>query len=221
MLSNRPVSNILLPLSLLPLSLLAAGASAAGAGCAQDEENNSTVDAAIVDSQPVDSNSHPVVVMETTMGNLVIQLEAELMPQTTANFLQYVDSGFYDGTLIHRVIDDWVIQGGGFSSGLVAKTANAPIALETNKLVTHVNGAISMARTNDPNSATSQWFIVDWPKTGTPPQPSQLDGNYAAFGVLIEGFDVLEAITKVATGKSDVHSDVPQTEIVVQSAHRR
>ena len=163
----------------------------------------------------------PVVVMETTLGDLVVQLDPVNMPITTANFLAYVDSGFYDGTLIHRVVDDWVIQGGGYAPGLVPLTPMAPIPLETSPLVSHVHGAISMARTMDPNSATSQWFIVDWPATGTPPQPMQLDGQYAAFGVLIEGFDVLEMITQVMTGTSGGLMDVPVTEIVVTAAYRR
>lgn len=163
----------------------------------------------------------PVVVLETTLGNLVVELDPLNMPNTTANFLEYVDSGWYDGTLIHRVVDDWVIQGGGYTAGLAPKTPNAAIPLETSPLVSHVHGAISMARTSDPNSATSQWFIVDWPTTGAPPQPAQLDGSYAAFGVLIEGFDVLEAITQVAVMASPPLDDVPTVEIVITSAHRR
>ncbi|HTM22494.1 MAG TPA: peptidylprolyl isomerase [Kofleriaceae bacterium] len=162
-----------------------------------------------------------VVVLATTMGDLVVQLYPDQMPVTTANFLRYVDDGWYDGTLVHRVIDDWVIQGGGYTTGLQAKTPYAPIPLETSAAVSHVDGAISMARTADPDSATSQWFIVDWPETGTPPQPEQLDGQYAAFGVLIEGFDVLAAITQVATTTSGSLDDVPVTEIAVTSAARR
>lgn len=163
----------------------------------------------------------PIVVLSTTLGDLVLQLEPGEMPITTANFLSYVDAGWYDGTLVHRVEDDWVIQGGGYTSGLAPKTPNAPIDLETSSNVTHVHGAISMARTSDPNSATTQWFIVDWPETGTPPQPGQLDGDYAAFGVLIEGFDVLAAMTQVPTSTVDTLQSVPDTEIVVSSAARR
>lgn len=163
----------------------------------------------------------PVVVVSTSLGDLVVRLAHDEMPITTANFLSYVDEGWYDGTLIHRVEDDWVIQGGGYTSGLTAKTRRAPISLETSAQVSHVHGAISMARTSDPNSATTQWFIVDWPEDGTPPQPGQLDGEYAAFGVLIEGFDVLAAITQVSTGTVDTLQNVPDTEIVVTSAARR
>jgi cyclophilin family peptidyl-prolyl cis-trans isomerase len=170
---------------------------------------------------PDGSAAETVVVVETSMGDLVVELYPDEMPVTTTNFLSYVDEGWYDGTLIHRVVDDWVIQGGGYTAGLAAKTPHAPIALETSAQVSHVHGAISMARTSDPDSATSQWFIVDWPDSGTPPQPAQLDGQYAAFGVLIEGFDVLAAITQVATTTSGALDDVPVTEISINSAHRR
>lgn len=167
------------------------------------------------------AGGNPVVVLETSMGDLVVELYPDDMPVTTANFLSYVDEGWYDGTLVHRVVDDWVIQGGGYTGGLTPKTPHAPIALETSPNVSHVHGAISMARTSEPDSATSQWFIVDWPQAGTPPQPAQLDGQYAAFGLLIEGLDVLAAITQVATTSSSGLDDVPVTEITVTSAHRR
>jgi cyclophilin family peptidyl-prolyl cis-trans isomerase len=165
--------------------------------------------------------SGPEVVLETTMGSLVVRLAESEMPTTTANFLAYVDSDFYDATLIHRVVQDWVIQGGGYSSGLVSKTPNAPIPLETSSNVKHVHGAISMAHSSDPDSATSQWFIVDWPDSADSRQPSELDGQYAAFGVLIEGFDVLEAISQVETQSTGGLDDVPVTEILVSSARRR
>jgi len=175
------------------------------AACADSNADDDDVSADANPSAPdAPAGARTEVVLETTLGTMVVRLEDQEMPITTANFLTYVDSGFYDDTLIHRVVDDWVIQGGGFSSGLVPKSTNPAIPLETSPNVSHVHGAISMARTSDPNSATSQWFIVDWPTSGTPPQPAQLDGQYAAFGGLIEGLD-----------------DVPLTEIVVTSAHRR
>ena len=174
------------------LAMLIAATACADNGADDDD------DVVTADANPSASDGSalagPEVVLETTLGTMVVRLDQNEMPITTANFLTYVDSGFYDDTLVHRVVDDWVI---------------------------HVHGAISMARTSDPDSATSQWFIVDWPASGTPPQPAQLDGQYAAFGVLIEGFDVLEAITQVATGSSGGFDDVPTTEIVVTSARRR
>jgi cyclophilin family peptidyl-prolyl cis-trans isomerase len=194
----------------LALLLLAACGSGGGA----------SPDASAGQADADDGN--PVVVMATSMGDLVVELYPDQMPITTANFLRYIDDAWYDGTLIHRVVDDWVIQGGGYTSGLVPKTPYAPIALETSAQVSHVHGALSMARNPDvPDSATSQWFIVDWPDSGTPPQPAQLDGQFAAFGLLIEGFDVLAAITQVATTTSGALQDVPVTEIAVTSARRR
>lgn len=174
-------------------------------------------DAATVDAT---GEARPVVVLSTSKGDLVVRLEPGEMPITTANFLSYVDSGWYDGTLVHRVVADWVIQGGGFKTGLVPKATMPAIQLETSPNVPHVHGAISMARSNNPNSATSQWFIVDWPQGGDGPQ-RQLDGDYAAFGNLIEGFDVLAAISAVPTHTAGGLEDVPVTEVVVTHAARR
>lgn len=162
----------------------------------------------------------PVVVLTTRFGDLVVQLEPVEMPRTTANFLAYVDAGWYDGTLIHRVVADWVIQGGGYTTGLAPKTPMAAIGLETSANVPHIHGAISMARTSDPNSATSQWFIVDWPHPTSGPQ-RDLDGQYAAFGNVIEGLDVLAAITRESVHTVGNLQNVPLSEIVVTSAHRR
>ncbi len=204
-------------LSLLATLLLTFAAPGCGGGSGSDDDGDA--DAA---TGTDGAAGNPVVVLETTMGNLVVELYPDQMPITTANFLGYVDSGFYDGTLVHRVMDDWVIQGGGYTTGLTPKTPGDPIPLETSDQVSHVHGAISMARLpDDPDSATSQWFICDWPDTGTPPQPAQLDGNFAAFGVMIDGFDVLAAITQVATSSQGGLDDVPDTEIVVTSAHRQ
>lgn len=196
-----------------PSSLLAAALGVvACAACAGDVP-------AKPDARP-DVGPKPEVVLSTTLGELVVRLEPVEMPITTENFLAYVDAGFYDGTLIHRVVPGWVIQGGGYTAGLAPKPAMAPIPLETSDRVTHVHGAISMARTSDPDSATSQWFIVD-ARGAEPPPQRQLDGQYAAFGVLIEGDDVLAAITAVTTGSAGELDDVPVTEITVTAATRR
>lgn len=166
------------------------------------------------------STPKPIVVLTTRLGDLVVQLEPVEMPNTTSNFLSYVDGGWYDGTLIHRVDADWVIQGGGFTTGLMAKTPMAAIGLETSPRVPHVHGAISMARTMARDSATSQWFIVHWPHASDGPQ-RQLDGDYAAFGNLIEGQGVLEAIAQAPTRTVGSLMNVPVTEIAVTSARRR
>ncbi len=165
------------------------------------------------DARP-DDGPKPEVVLATSLGDMVVQLEPVEMPITTDNFLAYVDAGWYDGTLIHRVVPDFVIQGGGYTTGLAVKPGDPPIPLETSDRVLHVRGAISMARTNDPDSANSQWFIVQSPA-------SFLDGEYAAFGIVIEGLDVLDEISAVTTGSVGELDDVPITEITVTSATRR
>ncbi|GMV16286.1 MAG: peptidylprolyl isomerase [Myxococcales bacterium] len=158
----------------------------------------------------------PVIEMDTSLGKMVFELEPTDMPVTTANFLSYVDSGFYDGTIIHRVLPDFVIQGGGYATGLVAKTANPPIKLETSPAVQHDYGVISMARTSDPDSADSQFFVVN-AKAGS----HSLDGSYAAFGRMLEGGAVLDAISGVPTQSQSGLEDVPVTEIVVKSVTRK
>lgn len=152
----------------------------------------------------------PRVLLATTLGDMVLELDAVNAPVTTANFLSYVEEGFYDGTIFHRVLDGFVIQGGGFTADLQQKPTKPPIALEVGAL-THVNGAISMARTNDPNSATSQFFICDGPQ-------APLDGQYAVFGIVVEGFDVLATISGVPTGGKNGFTDVPVEDVIVTEA---
>lgn len=138
---------------------------------------------------------------------MVVQLDAVNAPITVANFISYVEAQFYDDTIFHRVIDGFVAQGGGFTTGLQMKPTMSPIPLEIGPGLVHVDGAIGMARTNDPNSATSQFYLCDGP------QPN-LDGAYAVFGVLVEGFDVLAAISAVPTDGSDM----PLTQVVLNAA---
>lgn len=150
--------------------------------------------------------------MHTSAGTLRIELDDERAPLSAANFADYVRKGHYDGTIFHRVIDGFVIQGGGFTAGLSPKNPTyAPIQLEISNLK-HVDGAISMARTMDPNSATSQFYICDGPQAG-------LDGNYAVFGALIDGFDVLASISAVQTTTNGQYMDVPVQDIVVNDAY--
>jgi peptidyl-prolyl cis-trans isomerase A (cyclophilin A) len=162
------------------------------------------------------ASAGPQVEIDTSMGKMVIELDPTNMPTTTANFLAYVDAGFYTGTIFHRVIPDFVIQGGGFTSGLTPATPNAPIALETSPQVLHDYGVISMARTSAPNSATSQFFLVN-AKAGS----HSLDGQYAAFGRMLEGQAVLDAISEVPTQTSGSFDDVPVTEVVINGMQRK
>ncbi|NUP97686.1 MAG: peptidylprolyl isomerase [Planctomycetaceae bacterium] len=159
---------------------------------------------------------NPVIEMDTSLGKMVFELDPKNMPGTTANFLAYVDAGFYTNTIIHRVVPDFVIQGGGYSSGLVAKSANPPIKLEISPAVLHDYGALSMARTSDPDSADTQFFVVN-AKAGA----HNLDGNYAAFGKMLEGSAVLDAISGVTTQTQSGLANVPVTEVVVKSVVRK
>lgn len=158
----------------------------------------------------------PIVDIVTSMGTMSFELDPTHEPITTANFLSYVNDGFYADTIFHRVIPDFVIQGGGFTSGLNAKSVKAPIKLETSPDVLHDYGAISMARTSNPDSATSQFFVVN-NQSGA----HSLDGQYAAFGHLISGSDVLDAISQVATHSVGNFDDVPVTDVTIVSAKER
>ena len=158
-----------------------------------------------------------VVTFETTMGPIVIELFEEDAPITTKNFLDYANSGFYDGTLFHRVIPGFVIQGGGLEPGMQDKSGNPPIENEANNGQKNLKWSLSMARTNDPNSATSQFFInlennSNLDHTSETPQ----GWGYAVFGTVIDGFETVEAIASVSTGSSGHHQDVPLEDITVQ-----
>ncbi len=161
----------------------------------------------------------PKVRMKTNLGTIVIQLNAEKAPITTANFLSYVNKKHYDGTVFHRVIKDFMIQGGGFAlSGgrLTEKATGSGITNESTNGLKNERGSISMARTSDPNSATAQFFIntVDNANLNYPSM-----GGYAVFGKVIEGMDVVDKIRAVETGPSGMfRSDVPQTPVVIESA---
>ena len=159
-----------------------------------------------------------VVTFETTLGPIVIELFEEDAPITTKNFLDYANSGFYNGTLFHRVIPGFVIQGGGLEPGMQDKSGNPPIENEANNGQKNLKWSLSMARTNDPNSATSQFFInlennPNLDHTSETPQ----GWGYAVFGTVIDGFETVEAIASVSTGSAGNHQeDVPLEDITVQ-----
>jgi len=149
------------------------------------------------------------VLMETSKGNITLGLYGKEMPITTANFLKYVESGFYTKLLFHRVIEDFMIQGGGMIAGLFTKKEPfAPIKLEISPNIKHEQYVLSTARTNDPNSATSQFFIC----TG---KHTSLDGQYAAFGIVVEGKEVVDAIAAVETHSVRHYDDVPVENVVI------
>ena len=157
-----------------------------------------------------------VITFNTTLGPIVIELFEEEAPVTAKNFLDYAENGFFNGTLFHRVIPGFVIQGGGMEAGMQEKKGNPPIQNEANNGVKNLKWSLSMARTNDPHSASSQFFInlennVSLDHTE---QTSQGWG-YAVFGEVVDGFETVEAIAAVQTGGVSFHQDVPLEEISV------
>jgi cyclophilin family peptidyl-prolyl cis-trans isomerase len=153
-----------------------------------------------------------MVKLETTKGIIVIEVNETAAPVTAANFLQYVNDGFYDGTIFHRVIPNFMIQGGGFTPDMKQKTTRPAIVNESKNGLKNKRGAIAMARLNDPNSATAQFFInhVD---------NAYLDkSGYAVFGQVVEGMDVVDAIAKVETGIKDMYEKVPIEPVIIKSA---
>ncbi len=161
----------------------------------------------------------PRVKLETTLGDIVIELDQDKAPHTVENFLTYVKEGFYDGTLFHRVIKDFMIQGGGFDTDFHQKSTHAPISNEANNGLSNVRGTIAMARTSEPHSATAQFFIntVDNPFLNFRGE-NDSDWGYAVFGHVIEGMDVVDKIREVATGNHHGHADVPVEPVVINKA---
>ncbi len=161
----------------------------------------------------------PRIALETSMGRIIVELDPENAPVTVANFLSYVDSAFYDGTVFHRVIPGFMVQGGGFDPELTKKPTQAPIENEAKNGLVNARGTLAMARTSDPNSATAQFFInlVDNDRLDYP----SFDGwGYAVFGRVVEGMEVVDAIAAVPTGQSGPMSDVPKEAVVITSAER-
>ena len=157
-----------------------------------------------------------VITFETTLGPIVIELFEEEAPITSKNFLEYAESGFFNGTLFHRVIPGFVIQGGGMESGMIDKRGKDPIQNEANNGVKNLKWTLSMARTNEPHSASSQFFINLVNNSSLDHTEETIQGwGYAVFGEVVEGFETVEAIAAVATGNSGVHQDVPLEEISI------
>jgi len=158
-----------------------------------------------------------MVKLETSMGNIVIELNEQAAPVTVKNFLGYVEEGFYDGTIFHRVMPGFMIQGGGFTAEMVEKQTRASIINEADNGLKNERGTIAMARTNDPDSATCQFFI-NHRDNGPLNYVENIELGYAVFGKVIEGMDVVDAIASVVTTTRMGYNDVPVKPIVIQSA---
>ncbi len=159
----------------------------------------------------------PTVVLVTNHGTIYLSIEVERAPITAANFLNYVNSGFYNGTIFHRVIADFMVQGGGLLSDLAPQETNAPIANESHNGLSNVRGAIAMARTQDPHSATSQFFINLRDNSHLNKRGEQ--HGYTVFGHVTKGMDVVNAIAKQATEFKSGIADVPKETITIQRAY--
>jgi peptidyl-prolyl cis-trans isomerase A (cyclophilin A) len=160
---------------------------------------------------------HPVVVLDTSFGPISIELDAERAPISAENFLKYVDSGFYDNLIFHRVIPKFMIQGGGMDADMKEKDdgKRAPIRNESGNGLSNKRGSIAMARTQDPNSATCQFYI-------NLKDNDFLDTNrYAVFGKVVDGLDVVDKIAAVDTGSRGIHRDVPIKPVMIKSAKRK
>ncbi len=165
------------------------------------------------------SDTQTKVKMTTSLGTIVIQLDNAKAPISAANFADYVKSGFYNGTIFHRVIPGFMAQGGGFDTSFNQKETKAPIKNEADNGLKNKRGTLAMARTNDPNSATAQFFINYKDNSfldHTSPTPS--GWGYAVFGEVVEGMDVVDAMAKQPTGNRGMHQDVPKTDIVIEKA---
>lgn len=167
------------------------------------------------------SSISPRVSMQTSMGELVIELYPDKAPKSVANFLQYVDDGFYNGTIFHRVIDGFMIQGGGFTPDMQQKQTRAPIMNEADNRLRNTVGTIAMARTMDPHSATSQFYInVAMNSSLDFREKTPRGWGYAVFGRVVKGMDVVKAIKSVATTSKGMYRDVPATPVIIQKVSR-
>ena len=190
------------------LALCCAGFLLGISGCGESAPTTASVTGT---AGPATGGKNPLVVIETSKGPIKVELFADKAPATVQNFLGYVDDKFYDGTIFHRVIDGFMIQGGGFEPGLKKKPTKPPIQNEAGNGLSNASGTIAMARTNLPDSATAQFYInvVDngYRLDRTGPGPRQ--AGYCVFGKVIDGMDVVNKIKAVETGEKDDFTDVP------------
>jgi len=198
-------SNILIVIVLAAIVIIAIGLFLTLGNSDDDNQDNNNENN---DNQTTSSN--PIAIIDTSMGTIKVELFKDKVPNSVDNFISYANDGYYDGLVFHRVIDDFMIQGGGFNQDGSKKDTDDPINLEIHDDVRHVDGAIAMARTSDPNSATGQFYICDGA------QPS-LDDSYAAFGVTIEGIDIVRDIALVGTTTKNGMQNWPVEDVIINS----
>jgi peptidyl-prolyl cis-trans isomerase B (cyclophilin B) len=158
-----------------------------------------------------------VIKLVTNHGTITLELDAEKAPKTVDNFVAYVEAGHYDNTIFHRVIDGFMIQGGGFEAGMKQKPTREPVENEAKNGLKNERGSIAMARTSDPHSASAQFFI-NLSDNGFLDYPGQDGWGYCVFGRVAEGVDVVDKIKDVKTGRSGFHQDVPVEDVVIERA---
>ncbi len=158
-----------------------------------------------------------MIKLTTSHGDILVELDADKAPKTCANFEQYVRDGHYDGTIFHRVIDGFMVQGGGMTPDFTPKPTRAPVANEAKNGLKNLTGTLAMARTSDPHSATSQFFI-NVSDNGFLDYPGQDGWGYCVFGRVVEGMDNVETIKGVSTGSRSGHQDVPTENVVIEKA---
>ena len=164
---------------------------------------------------------NPIVVMTTSAGTMKIELYEDKAPITVKNFLAYVDEKFYDGTVFHRVMSDFMIQGGGFLPGMNQKQTKATIKNESSNGLSNARGTLAMARTSDPDSASAQFFINVVDNGGLDKAKSRDGAGYCVFGKVTEGMDVVDKIKAVATGNRGSHGNVPVQDVTIQTVRRQ
>ncbi|GAB1038773.1 peptidylprolyl isomerase [Shewanella algae] len=158
-----------------------------------------------------------MITLHTNHGDIKLALDSEKAPLTVANFIKYAQEGFYDGTIFHRVIDGFMVQGGGFTEQMSQKPTNSPVRNEANNGLSNKTGTIAMARTSDPHSATAQFFINVNDNTFLDFKNESIQGwGYCVFGEVVEGMDVVNAIKGVSTGNHGMHQDVPLEAVIIE-----
>jgi cyclophilin family peptidyl-prolyl cis-trans isomerase len=193
--------------------------SASGAQAQYSQSQPGKVGAPAQESKaPSAESQNPQVLMKTNMGDFTIELYADKAPKTVENFLSYVNEGFYDGLVFHRIISNFMIQGGGFDKDLRRMPTHDPVQNEADNGLSNERGTIAMARTSDPHSASSQFFINVQDNPGLDFQDKKAKWGYCVFGKVVEGMDVVDKIKAVPVGRKGPHQHFPKTPVVIEEA---